>query len=118
MNKSNIEKIESLNLDDFIWYIYIFIAVAALYPNYIGKEYYRTGNKKNFTEFHNINLVVLTIAFLVYVYFIFTNFKNYHKKKSINGMLGIISSILFLVGGGILLLVELYNARGDDEIAL
>ena len=70
-------KINALNIDDLVWYIYIFISVAALYSNELEKQYTYTKDKKKLTEFHSINLVVLTIAFLVYVYFLMVAYKRY-----------------------------------------
>ena len=107
-------KINSLNLDDMVWYIYIFIAVAGLYSNYLEKEYTRTNSKKNLTEFHTINLVILTIAFFVYIYFIFISFKRFNLNKNKNTLIGVIASILFLVAGGMFLYLEVITT--DSEI--
>ncbi len=106
-------KINALNLDDLVWYIYIFISVAALYSNALEKEYIKTNNRKKLTEFHSINLVVLTIAFFVYIYFIFNAFKKYNQEKSNNTLVNVIASILFLVGGGMLLYLELKTTDSD-----
>ncbi len=113
MSKEKISKIEALNLDDLVWYIYIFISVAALYSNELEKEYTATGNRKKLTEFHSINLVVLTIAFFVYIYFILVAFKKYNQNKNANTITNVIASILFLVGGGLLLYLELKTTDSD-----
>lgn len=113
MSREKISKIDALNLDDLIWYIYIFISVAALYSNELEKKYTATGDRKKLTEFHSINLVVLTIAFFVYVYFIFTAFKKYNQNKNTDTAINVIASILFLVGGGMLLYLELKTTDSD-----
>ena len=113
MNSSQIDKINSLNLDDMVWYIYIFISVAALYSNALEKEYTKTYNKRKLTEFHTINLVVLTIAFFVYIYFIFVAFRRFQNDKNNNTIINIIASILFLVAGGMLLYLEIVTTDSD-----
>lgn len=110
----NSNKIAELNIDDMVWYIYIFISIAALYSNKLEKDYNITKDRKKLTEFHSINLVVLTIAFLIYCYFIFMAYKRFNVNKNRNTMIGLISSILFLVGGGMFLYLELMTT--DTEI--
>ena len=114
MYDSKNEKLESLQIDDFIWYIYIFIVIAALYSNKLEKEFTVTGNRRQLAEFHSINLVVLTIAFFIYVYFVIDNFKKYSKQKSYNALINVIASILFLVAGGMFLYIELITT--DDDL--
>lgn len=116
MRESKIKELESLNLDDFVWYIYIFISVAAIYSNKLEKDFIVTGDRQKFREFHNINTVVLTIAFFVYVYFVFNNFRTWNKKRNYNTTINVIASILFLVGGGILILVELNSSNDNTNI--
>lgn len=113
MDSEKVTKINSLNLDDMVWYIYIFIAVAALYSNRLEKDYVRTNSKKKLTEFHSINLVVLTIAFFVYIYFIFVAFRRFNKDRNINTMINIIATILFLVAGGMFLYLEIVTTDSD-----
>lgn len=107
------DKINSLNVDDMVWYIYIFIAFAALYSNKLEKEYTLFNDKKKLTEFHTINLVVLTIAFFVYVYFIFVAFKKYNQEKSKNTIINVIATILLLVVGGMFLYLEIVTTDSD-----
>ncbi len=114
MSDTTSSKISALNLDDLVWYIYIFISVAALYSNKLEKEYTLTHDKKKLTEFHSVNLVVLTIAFFIYIYFIFISFKRYNSNKNRDTLINAITSILFLTAGGISLYLELKST--DSEI--
>ena len=114
MNNNISAKINALNIDDLVWYIYIFISVAALYSNELEKQYAATKDKRKLTEFHSINLVVLTIAFIIYIYFLIVAYKRYNDNKNASTFTGIVSSILFLIGGGALLYLELKST--DNEI--
>lgn len=116
MNYNVSRQLESVKQEDLIWYIYYFIVFAALASNKYEKEYLVTQNKSTKEKYHSINLVIFTIAFLIYIYFVIKNLENYKNKKDSKSLLNLISSILFLVGGGILLFTELTNI--DDNIEL
>ena len=113
MDRETLCKIESLNLDDLVWYVYIFISIAALYSNKLEKEYSVTSDKKKLTEFHTINLIVLTIAFFIYIYFIYNAFRRHAKYRSKLTMINVISSILFIVAGGLALFLEIISTDSD-----
>lgn len=113
MSDKKLDKINSLNVDDMVWYIYIFIAFAALYSNKLEKEYTLHNDKKKLTEFHTINLVVLTIAFFIYIYFIFVAFKRYKQEKSNNTLISVIATILLLLVGGMFLYLEIITTDND-----
>jgi len=118
MNFDVIRQLEGIKQEDFIWYIYFFIVFAALASNKYEKEYLATHDKSSKEKYHSINLVVLSLAFLIYIYFIIKNLDNYNNKKDSKSLLNLISSILFLVGGGILLLTELTDTDNNGELGL
>lgn len=107
-------EVYSLQMDDLVWYIYIFIAVAALYSNKLECEFKKNKDKKKLTEYHSINLVVLTIAFVIYIQFVLRAFKSYGKNPNTNTLINVIASILFLSAGGLFLYLELVTT--DSEI--
>lgn len=118
MNQNKIRNLQNLEIDDFIWYIYIFIVVASLYSNKLEREYLLSGNMEKYREFHSINLVVLTIGFLIYVYFVYRGYELYQKKRDYKSTLNLISAILFLVAGGILLYLELQGGDLENELGI
>lgn len=118
MNQNKIRSLQNLEIDDFIWYIYIFIVVAALYSNKLEREYLLSGNREKYREFHSINIVVLTIGFFIYVYFLYRGYELYHKKRDYKTTLNLISAILFLSAGGILLYLELSGEDEDNELGI
>ena len=48
MNQNKIRNLQNLEIDDFIWYIYIFIVVASLYSNKLEREYLLSGNMEKY----------------------------------------------------------------------
>ena len=72
----------------------------------------------------NINKVVSTVAFFIYLYFLFNSYKNLKdlkknagSKKELLSNLSFLSSVFFLIGGSIILYV-VYNNTVDDELGL
>lgn len=109
------QRLDSLDIDDIVWYAYIFIAVAALYSNKIEKDFVVTNSRTKEKEFHAINLIVLTIAFLIYIFFVLRNFKTYQNNKNSKSLINLIASILFLVAGGILLWLEAISTEDENN---
>ncbi len=118
MNPNRIQNLENLEIDDFIWYIYIFIVAAALYSNKLEREYLLYNDKKKQSEFHTINAVVLTIGFFIYIYFVYRGYEKYRKKNTLSSQLNLIATILFLVAGGILLYLEVVYRDEENELEI
>lgn len=118
MNPNRIQNLKNLEIDDFIWYIYIFIVVAALYSNKLEREYLLYSDKDKQIEFHKINAVVLTIGFFIYIYFVYRGYEKYRKKPSLPSQLNLIAAILFLVGGAILLYLEIAYRDEENELGI
>lgn len=112
------EQLEDVKREDFIWAIYVFIAFAALLSNRIEKEFITTGSRKRYREFHEINTVLFTIAFLIYCYFVIRSFNKFNKKHDLDTLWNLIASILFLVGGGIFLYLELMGNDENNELGI
>ena len=46
MNNNEVNnKISQLNVEDFIWIIYLLIIIMSYYANYLERNYYLTNNK-------------------------------------------------------------------------
>ncbi len=118
-NSMDSESLKEIRVEDYIWYIYIFLAVFALISNYFEKDYLKTHNKKDETIFRTINTEIFIVTFIIYLYFVYINYKhikrldsNSSPKQILLANLGLISAILFLIGGGISLYISIV---GDDE---
>lgn len=116
-NEDAIEQYRELKKDDIVWYIYIFIVFAAIYSNKLEEDYVFTKNPNEYKVFHNINIIALTVVFFIYLFFVIRSNKNYKKKPSFRTELNLIATIMFLIGGAILLYLEIIGPV-EDEIAI
>lgn len=112
-----IEQYKELKKDDLVWYIYIFVVFAAIYSNRLEEDYVFTKNKEEYKVFHNINVIALTVVFFIYLFFVNRSRKAYSKRPNFKTELNLIATILFLVGGAILLYLEIVGPV-EDEIAI
>lgn len=120
-NSMDSETLKEVCVEDYIWYIYIFLAVFALISNHYEKDYLRTHNKKDESIFRTINTEIFIVTFIIYLYFLYINYKhikrldpNSSPKQVLLANLGLISAILFLIGGGISLYISIVGDNEDD----
>lgn len=117
--------LKRIDIESFIWIIYIFLIGFNLYSNYLEKLYLKTNQPFYKKKFQNINKVVLTVILLIYIYFVYiayqdeTSLTRYNsKKKKFYTDLIFIASILFLIGGAISLYVASKSDIIDEELPL
>lgn len=101
MNNTNIEsEIKRLNFEDFLWIIFIGIALLNIFGDYNEKEYLKSNNIYYKDQANHIFEITLLITFLIYIYF---NIRNYNAlKKAPEARKGLYQIKLF---GSILLIV-------------
>lgn len=115
-------KLRDIYIENFIWVIYLFISAAALLSNYYESDYLKTHNLKDYQTYKNINITIFSIAFFIYLYFLYRNYKNVselkktisNNKKVLFAQINLIAAILFLVGG----ILYLYTESNDIDIEI
>ena len=122
MNNDNILK--SIETENFVWIIYLFIIGISFVANSFEKDYYVTGNVDSKNKYRIINIFVFATALLIYLYFFYDNYKNIKnlncnssKEKIFFNNLNFIASILIVIAGTIFLYIALYDKNIDTEIA-
>ena len=120
MNNDKMNTIKRINIESFIWIIYIFLVCFNLYSNYLEKLYLKTNQKFYKQKFRQINKTVLTVILFIYIYFAYiafkdettlTRYKNTNPNKKRLTDLVFVAAILFLIGG----VISLYIATKDDD---
>ncbi len=120
MNNDKMNTIKRINIESFIWIIYIFLVCFNLYSNYLEKLYLKTNQKFYKQKFRQINKTVLTVILFIYIYFAYvafkdettlTRYKNTNPNKKRLTDLVFVAAILFLIGG----VISLYVATKDDD---
>ena len=117
-------KLRLLKEEDIIWYIYFFIVTFALFANSFEENYIYTGNKLNRQRGRNINVTLLVIALLIYLYYTYIAMEDMYvenlntpKKRKV-ATERLITTLVFLVGGALSLYTELDDNSGDVDLAI
>ncbi len=111
--------LRDVEIENIIWVIYLFIIGANFVSNYYVEKYAYTHDEKNRKIFRYINITVLSIILLIYIYYVHTSYNNM-KKDTLNSIYKkciFAASIFVLIGGIIYLMVEFYK-NNNPEVAL
>ena len=117
-NKLN-DKLKQLNIEDFIWVIYIGIILLSWYSNNLERKYYINNDNISKEEYRKIIIVIFSILIIVYLYFLKSSYddvKNIkttdsNKKKELL-YLSFIASLLIAISG----IIFLYIAINDEDL--
>ena len=122
-NATDSETLNEIRIEDYIWIIYIFLAIFAIVSNHYEKEYELKHEKKDEKTFRNINTFIFVITLIIYIYFVIINYKHIKKlnpnssfKEILIENAGFIASVLFLIAGAISLFISIYGSDDDDII--
>ncbi len=113
-----------LKEEDIIWYIYFFIVLFALIANSFEEKYIFTKNKEDRQKGRNINITLLVIAFIIYLYYVviaiqdinIAKFKDEKRQKV--ALERLITTLVFLIGGALSIYTELDDNSGDVDLAI
>ncbi len=113
------ETLKEVRVEDYIWIIYIFLAIFAIISNHYETEYLNKHSKRDENIFRTINTEIFIVTFIIYLYFVYINYKhlkrlnlNSSPKQIFLANAGLVAALLFLIGGGISLYISII---GDDE---
>ena len=117
-------KISQLNIEDFIWIIYLLIIIMSYYSNHLERNYYLTNNVNNKNRYRKIMVIIFCILIVVYVYFLknsvddLNNLKptdSEKKKKLVT--LSFLASLFIAVSGFIFLYIAVVDEDLNVELA-
>lgn len=115
------KKLKRLRNEDFIWIVYFFIVVFALYSNKLDRDYLLKKDNEAYKREKYINITIFFIAFFIYLYFLLlltedlgSMEKNFNDPVYRSTFIQLIAAILFLIGGAIYLINE--TTRKDDAL--
>ena len=122
MNNNIIETLKRINIEDYIWIIYLFLVGYNLYSNYLEKKFLISKDKYLYNKFHSINTTVSFIALIIFIYLLITSYEDLNKLN-INSKenekkfktLTFIASLLFVIGSAISLYVVAKSPDLDNE---
>ncbi len=121
------DKLRNLKLlkeEDFIWYIYFFIVTFALVANSFEEKFIYTGNHSYQKSGRKINITLLVIAFIIYLYYVAIAIEDINiakvrdERRQRVALERLITSLVFLVGGALSIYTELDDNAGDVDLAI
>ena len=112
-------KISQLNIEDFIWIIYLLIIIMSYYSNHLERNYYLTNNMNNKDRYRKIMVIIFSILIVVYVYFLKSSVNDLNKLKPTDSLkkkqlvtLSFLASLFIAISG----FIFLYIALVDDDL--
>ena len=123
MNDIN-EILDKLKIEDNIWIIYLVIIGLSFYSNKIERNYYLYNDLKSKDKYRRLNILIFSIAIVVYAYFFqdgfnsLINLKNCSdKNKVFFNNASFVASTLILISGAIFLYIAIFDTNLDTELA-
>jgi len=125
MNSNNLEKkLEQLNVEDFIWVIYIVIIMMSTYANSQERKYFLTNDSISKEKYRKTMIIIFSILIVVYFYFLkdsyldFINLKPTDSdKKKLLVSLSFLASLLIAISGAIFLYIAFEDEELEVELA-
>ncbi len=106
--------LQELETEDFIWIIYSFIVIGAIVSNELERDWVIKHDGKSYRIFHWINTTIFLVSFLIYLYFVYLNYKHLKESKQYSSLKEVflneanfVAACLFLIGGFIYLFTEI-----------
>lgn len=118
------QRLEELNLEDFIWVIYIGIIVLSWISNDFERDYFVNNNLESRDKYRNILIFIFAILIIIYIYFFKESLEDIQElkptdsdKKKVFTYLSALGSFLILVSGAIFLFIAISDEEIDVELA-
>ena len=120
MNSKDINiKLAEINIEDFIWMIYLLIIIMSYYSNHLERNYYLTNNIISKDKYRKVLITIFSILIVVYVYFLKNSVDDLNnlrpgdsEKKKRLVTLSFLASLFISISG----FIYLYIAVVDDDL--
>lgn len=118
------DKLKELEIEDFVWFVYIGIIILSWYSNSLERKYYVYNDLKSKEEYRSIIILIFSILLIVYIYFLYDSYKSVkalkdtdsEKKKELV-KLSFIGSLLIAISGVIFLYIAIEDEDLNVELA-
>ena len=118
------DRLKELNIEDFIWIIYIGIIALSFYSNSLERKYFINNNDEDKEKYQKIMITIFSILVIVYIYVLYDSYNSVKELKpntpdNIKKLtyLSFIASLLIAVSGFILLYIAIKDEDLNVEIA-
>lgn len=110
------ERLRTLEIEDFIWIIYIGIIILSFYSNNLERDYLINDSIDSKNRYRFILFIIFVILVIIYLYNVVDNIKNLDLNNKYQYM-SLIASIFILISGIIYLIIIIKDEEINVEIA-
>ena len=117
-------KLREIQIEDFIWVIYIFLIILSWYSNSLERKYFLYNDIKSKEKYRKTLIIIFSISIVVYLYFLkssINDINNIKKNDSIKKKnliyLSFLGSLLIAISGFIFLYIAYVDNDIDVELA-
>ncbi|MGN0992357.1 MAG: hypothetical protein ACI4PE_00220 [Bacilli bacterium] len=118
------KRLKQLNIEDFIWLIYIGIIILSWYANTFERKYFIYNDRQSKEKYRKLTMLIFTILIVVYTYFLKDSFQEIkslkpydNKRKKSLTYFSFLGSLLIAISGAIFLVIAILDTDIDIEIA-
>ena len=122
--EDKLDRIKKINIENFIWVIYIGIIILSWYANSKEKKFILFDDQKSKKEYQNLMIFIFSILIVVYYYYTKVSYDDISKlnaedtnKKVALTYASFIGSLLILISGAIFLIIAILDDNIDTELA-
>lgn len=124
MNSQTYERLRKIEIENFIWVIYLGIIALSFYANEVEKDYFLNNDKEKLKIYRVVEIIIFSILLIIYIYFVWDSYKevinlnfNSSRKQIEYSYLIFVAAIAMLISGIILLYVVIDDKNIDAEVA-
>lgn len=120
MDSKIYKTLKAIKISDYLYGIFILISILGFYSNKKQRDYIYGKDEKGKNTAHNIRLIILIIALLIYIYFLQRTIKTKTKDKTETTKLflqnlDVLAGIIFVIAT----LISIYtHIKGDEAIII
>ena len=112
-------RLKEIQIEDFIWIIYLGIIALSFYSNYLEKDYFINNSIDSKYKYRSIIILIFSILVIVYAYFLYDSYQSVKSlkdsdtdKTKLLTYLSFYASLLIFISG----LIFLYIAINDENL--
>ena len=124
MSKELENKLKELNIEDFIWVIYIGIIILSWYSNSLERKYFTKKDEKAKKQYREIMIGIFVVLLIVYFYFLYSSFQDIKELKPTDSdkkkklvILSFLGSLFIVLSGIIFLYIAFTDENLNVELA-
>lgn len=123
MNYNVEERLKEIEVENYLWIVYLIIIGLSYYANYYEKDFFLNNNLDSKETYRKINVLIFTTLVLIYAYFEKESINSYLDKNNKSDTRKTFDTLILfatsavLISGIIFLYIILEDTNLEAEIA-